>query len=134
MTDAAQMQNPAPLEREPGYSRHGDFITSRPTFAQRITKRADLPKMRDPAIYLVEDAAGTARHVVQKRARQVLEALMREPIFCASPVRLGPAVQQLREIFGEGAIETVWHEVGEGDEYTRFGSYHLRAGIRRASE
>ena len=133
MTQAAQMENPAPREREPGKP-HGDFVSSPPAFAQRITKRADLPKMRAPAVYLVEDAAGTARHIVQKRARQVLEALMREPIFCASPVRLGPAVQHLRETFGAASIETVWHEVREGDEYTRFGVYHLRAAIRRAGE
>lgn len=134
MKDAAQTQNPAPLEREPGYSRHSETITSRPTHAQRITKRADLPKTRAPAAYVVEDATVTAIHTFQKRARQVLEALMRAPLFCASPVRLGPAVQYLREVLGEGAILTVWHESGDGDDHSRYGTYHLIATVRRASE
>ena len=98
-----------------------------PIGAQRILKRRDLPQAKAPAKYRVTIAGKTTAHVFKKRVRQMLEALQMGPVYCASPVRLSPAVQTLREYLGEDAIATDWHESGKDDEYCRFGTYRLVA-------
>jgi hypothetical protein len=135
MTDAAQMQNPAPLERELGYSRHDEFIPPLPQNAQRIMRVRDLPTARDYATFTVESETGAATAVIGKRERQVLEALLAGPIFCASPVRLSDTILHLRGKLGDGAIVTIMHERRDRETgVSRFGLYDLAAKVRRASE
>ena len=98
-----------------------------PIGAHRILKRRDLPQTKIPTKYRVTVGGKTTTHVFKKRVRQMLEALQMGPVYCASPVRLSPAVQTLRECPGEDAIATDWHENGKDDEYCRFGTYRLVA-------
>lgn len=58
----------------------------------------DLPADRMPAKYEVTKADGSAAFVTLKdRKRQVVDAMLIGPVFCASTVRLGDAVFRLKE-------------------------------------
>lgn len=90
--------------------------------------------MRLPAKYRVANLGEVKIHTLSRRQRQLIEALRRGPVFCASPVRLAPAIQSLRECFGESSIVTDWYESGEGDAYTRYGAYRLAAEVEPYAE
>ncbi|MGC3940470.1 hypothetical protein ACOTTU_21930 [Roseobacter sp. EG26] len=58
----------------------------------------DLPKKRGPARYRVETPDGTTKQIIiDKRKRQVVDAMREGPLFCASTVRLGDAVFRLKQ-------------------------------------
>lgn len=57
----------------------------------------DLPQDRNTVLFTIDNDRTT---LIGKRLRQVLEALQKGPIFCASPVRLSDAVLILRRDYG----------------------------------
>ena len=105
-----------------------------PANAQRIYKVAQLPPLRGPATFVIHTDAGEPRHIIlSKRQRQVLELLMKAPVYCASPVRISDMVFVLREDVGI-CIETKMYP---GDEETGAGSYgvyFLRSRVERAEQ
>ena len=105
-----------------------------PKSPRRIARRADLPKSKTPASYCVETPSGQTVLHANKRKRQVLEALIEGPIFCASAVRIGPRVQELREELGKEFITTNWHRGYEDGEPIRFGSYELAWNVKEAQQ
>lgn len=102
---------------------------------QRIQTRADLPDLKAARSYITHDEAGNPiRFTVSKRKRQVLEALRRGPIYCASPVRLSQAVAELRETIAEAAITTDWFEIVKDGETIRYGAYRLTWDVQEGKE
>ena len=76
-------------------------ILKPPKNTRRVSRWADLPDCREPAEYLVTDQSGNTRSIwVSKHKRQILEALMRAPMFCASICRLSHFIMGLREVQG----------------------------------
>ena len=64
-----------------------------PSNAKRVFGNRDLPPHRGKARYRVTTADGRSFiRTVAKRKRQVLEALMQAPVYCASPVRISDQV------------------------------------------
>ena len=102
--------------------------------ARRITRRADLPKTRELKRYTWRDGDG-AEHstAISKRDRQIAEALIAQPLFCASPVRVSDSVLRLRRDHGL-PIETEIFSERDGGEALTFGIYHLTAEVIREGE
>lgn len=99
--------------------------------ARRITRRADLPKTRAFARYVwKDDHGGECSTALQKRDRQVAEALIEGPLFCASPVRVSDSVLRLRRDHGL-PVETEFFSERDGDESLTFGVYYLSADVAR---
>ena len=86
----------------------------------------DLPQNYGAAHFAVVDKE-MRRSVItlSKRMRQILEALMLSPLYCASTVRVGHYVDVLRDDHGVN-IETLWFTDDKGPIKTRFGVYVLR--------
>lgn len=99
-----------------------------------IISRQDLPRRRGSARYEVHNADGARETItLSNRKRQVLDALMRNPIYCASPVRLSDIVLLLRNENGIN-IETDFFQENDGIENTRFGIYVLVDQVRYLGE
>ncbi|MFU1605738.1 hypothetical protein ACM25O_04255 [Sulfitobacter pontiacus] len=63
-----------------------------------ILSAADLPEARGRARYRVTDVDGRSAEVVlDKRKRQVVDALVAGELYCASTVRIGDIVFRLKE-------------------------------------
>ncbi len=101
--------------------------------AKRIIRRADLPQQRALAAYLWLDVIGEAsKAVVGKRDRQVLDAIINSPVFCASPIRISDSVLRLRRDHGL-PIETETFTERDGDENLTFGAYFMDADVQLAT-
>lgn len=88
----------------------------------------DLPLNRTPAKYEVTKGDGTKAVVTLKdRKRQMADAMLIGPVFCASTVRLGDAVFRLKEDHG---LHAATKATPEGRKfYTLAGQ-----GVRRIDE
>ncbi|WP_170766480.1 hypothetical protein [Ruegeria lacuscaerulensis] len=76
--------------------------------------------------YLVESEGADPRTLhVSKNKRRVLEALIKGPMYCASPCRLSHYVQMLRDEQGLN-IETEWYSNDARTGRERFGVYVLK--------
>ena len=96
-----------------------------PTGTRWIMSRSDLPTAREPARYEWTEDGKPHFAVLSKRNRQVLDALRRGPLYCASPVRLSDSVLILKRDYGID-IETL---LFSGDGESRFGVYRLASDI-----
>ena len=102
--------------------------------ARRITRRADLPQNRRLAAYSWPDGmGGECVAMVKNRDRQVADALIQGPLWCASPVRVSDSVLRLRRDHGL-PIETEYFSERDGDEKLTYGAYHLTAEVTREGE
>ncbi|WP_417729123.1 hypothetical protein [Roseovarius sp.] len=110
-------------------------IESKPPESTRwIFSRRDLPPRRGSARFEVYTANGDRKNVIlSNRKRQVVDALIRNPIYCASPVRLSDIVMLLRSEDGLG-VETVYFQESDGIEKTRFGVYKLTDQVHYLGE
>lgn len=96
-----------------------------PENARWIISNRDLPQKYGPARFQVTKEDGRAFGlVVSKRKRQVLEALMKGPLYCASPIRLSDNVLLLRNEY-DVAIATDFYTDDSGPISTHFGIYTL---------
>ena len=108
--------------------------TKPPQNTQWIISRLDLPRRRGSARYEVQHADGKRETItLSNRKRQVVDALVRSPIYCASPVRLSDIVLLLRNENGI-SIETEFFQENDGIENTRFGIYVLVDQVRYLGE
>jgi hypothetical protein len=103
-----------------------------PNNAQRVYRVADLPPFRGPTEFVIRNGDEDPRRVtLSRRKRQVIELLMRGPVYCASPVRLSDIVFILREEIGLD-VETRMYpgdaETGAG----AYGVYFLRSKVSAA--
>lgn len=101
-----------------------------PANALRVTGWRDLPKEKGVARFEIKKADGAARTiVVRKRNRRTLQALIKQPIFCASPVRISDVVHILGRDFGVN-IDTTLYADPDDDDCLRFGVYTLLDSVR----
>ncbi len=108
--------------------------TKPPQNTRWIISKCDLPHRRGGARYEVQHADGKRETItLSNRKRQVLDALMCSPIYCASPVRLSDIVLLLRNENGIN-IETEFFQENDGIENTRFGIYVLVDRVRYLGE
>ena len=109
-------------------------ICELPPHTRWIMSRRDLPTKRENGRFRVTKPDGTKKELIlSKRKRQVVEALMKGPIYCASPVRLSDIVLLLRRENGIG-IETIYFEDDSDDQATSFGVYVLRDQVERLED
>ncbi|WP_299503246.1 hypothetical protein [uncultured Roseobacter sp.] len=67
-------------------------------FPRWILSVRDLPQKRGLGRYSVEIPDGPTKQIItDKRKRQVIDAMLEGPLFCASTVRLGDAVFRLKQ-------------------------------------
>lgn len=96
--------------------------------ASRINLRADLPQSRNLTFYTWN--GGECSAALQKRDKQVADALMASPLWCASPVRIGDSVLRLRRDHGL-PVATQFYTEKDGDETLTFGAYYLTETVWR---
>ncbi len=104
------------------------------TNALRVYRWADLPNLTAPALYRVTDPGQEPREIyASKHKRQVLEGLMRSPLYAASYCRLSDQVLPLRRDDGVN-IECKMYR-GEADTgRQKFGIYVLVSQVELISE
>lgn len=107
--------------------------TKPPKNSQRIWRVADLPQARAAQSYRFTNTDGSEIKVLlANRRRQVLELLLKGPVYCASPVRLSDIVHVLKR---ENGLE-VHTEFYPGDTETGagiYGVYFLKSRVARLS-
>ncbi len=102
-----------------------------PPNAKRVYRWADLPLHTEQALYRVTDPGQEPRIIhAAKRKRQVLEGLMRSPVYAASYCRLSDQVLPLRRDDGVDIHCEMYRDDPEtGRE--RYGVYFLRSKVER---
>ena len=105
--------------------------TTPPESAKRIWRVSDLPKDRAPALYRIQLADGSERlHLLSKRKRQVVDLLIRGPVYCASPVRISDIVHVLKRETGVH-IHTEYYPGDPNTGAGAYGVYYLQSDVRR---
>ncbi|WP_299899955.1 hypothetical protein [uncultured Ruegeria sp.] len=96
-----------------------------PTNALRVYRWADLPNLTAPALYRVTDPGQEPLEIyASKHKRQVLEGLIRSPLFAASYCRLSDQVLPLRRDDGVN-IECKMYRGDADTGRQKFGIYFL---------
>lgn len=102
-----------------------------PSNAKRIYRWTDLPSNTSPALFRVTDPGQEPREiVVSKHQRQVLEGLMRSPIYAASYCRLSDQVLPLRRDHSVD-IECIMYSNDKETGRQRYGVYFLVSKVER---
>lgn len=105
--------------------------TRPPANALRVKAWRDLPRAIKPARYRITGIDGDTRTItLTKGNRIVLDALLAQPVFCASPVRISDRVCVLRHEYGV----PITKEMYEHDRVTdraKYGVYFLLGGVVR---
>ncbi|KAA9005943.1 hypothetical protein [Histidinibacterium aquaticum] len=100
-----------------------------PSDTRWIMRRKDLPNTRAAGLYRLTDREGNeTTSAISATYRQVLEALRRSPLYCASPVRLSDVVYVLKREHGAD-IETLFFEDDTNDPPSRYGVYVLHSQV-----
>ncbi len=104
-----------------------------PSNALRVKSWQDLPTNGAPARYKITANDGSA-HVIKiaNGTRIILDALLNQPVYCASPVRISDRVYILRHQY----CVPIAKEMFENDTATdraKFGVYFLNAKVERVS-
>ena len=108
--------------------------TKPPPNAKRVYRWDDLPPTLDAALYSVADGDGEVRIIsASRRKRQVLEGLMRAPLFAASYCRISDKVLPLRRDDGiDIECEMYRNDPETGRE--RYGVYVLKSKVERIDQ
>ena len=102
-----------------------------PANAQRVYRWDDLPGATDLATFRVTDNDQDAREiVVSNHQRQVLEGLMKRPLYAASYCRLSDQVLPLRRDHGID-IECEMYANDPETGRQRYGVYFLKSKVTR---
>ena len=102
-----------------------------PADAKRINRWADLPNGTAPALYRVTDPGEEPREIVAaNHKRQVLEALIRSPIYAASFCRISDQVLPLRRDDGVNIRCDMYQNDPETGRQ-RYGIYVLESKVER---
>ena len=96
-----------------------------------VTGWKDLPTDRTPARYLVTDSSGETREVTPAKPNLViLDALVEQPTYCASPVRVSDRVFVLRSEYGV-PITIEMYENDADTTRSKYGVYFIGEGVAR---
>ncbi len=105
-----------------------------PSNALRVEAWRDLPADRTPARYQITDSDGDTRTItLSKGNRIILDALIKQPIYCASPVRVSDRVCILRHEYGV-PITKEMYENDTATDRAKFGVYFLENGVTRLTD
>lgn len=107
-------------------------INSRPPAnALRVKAWRDLPAQTGPASYRITDADGQSRIItLRKGNRVILDALLAQPVYCASPVRISDRVCILRHEYGVPITKEMYANDTATDR-AKFGVYFIGDGVSR---
>ena len=102
-----------------------------PANALRVKGWHDLPSQRTPARYQVTDNDGNTRtFTLAKGNRVILDALLKSPVYCASPVRVSDRVCILRHEYGV-PITIEMYQNDRATDRAKFGVYFIGEGVER---
>ena len=112
-----------------------EFTKGRPSRnTRRVLGWINLPNRNDPAEFeFVTDDGKRRTFWASKNKRRILEALMLDPMYCASPCRLSHYVQLMRDELGKDFIETKWYDNDPATGRERFGVYTLGYKVCRVN-
>ena len=95
-----------------------------------VNRWSDLPACTEPAVYRVQCGEEAVLFSIAKKARQVLEGLMHQPLACSSKCRLSQAVLKLRREYGLD-IHMQMYDGSESSDGDRYGVYFLKSKIEK---
>ncbi len=99
----------------------------------RIEAWRDLTSAKEWQAYLVTPQDSDPHTIkVRKNGRMVLDALIAQPVLCASPVRLSDKVSILKNEYGIGigiGIETKMYNNDAATDRAKFGVYFLKGAV-----
>ncbi|MGJ8544562.1 MAG: hypothetical protein ACSHWZ_03890 [Sulfitobacter sp.] len=102
-----------------------------PANSLRVRAWRDLPKDRSAAQYRITDNEGGIRVItLAKGNRVILDALLRQPVYCASPVRISDRVCILRKAYRVPIIAEMYQN-DEATDRDKFGVYFLTGKVER---
>lgn len=102
-----------------------------PSNALRVHAWRDLPKDRTPARYRITTDDGRTREItLAKGNRIILDALIIQPVYCASPVRISDRVCILKRDY-RVPIDKEMFENDAATDRAKFGVYFLNCRIER---
>ena len=102
-----------------------------PANALRVERWSDMPKGTAPARYeVVSEDGKTKTFTLAKGNRIILDALIQQPVYCASPVRISDRVCILRRDYGVPITKEMYSNDTATDR-AKFGVYFLSGSVRR---
>ena len=102
-----------------------------PANALRVERWSDMPSNTSPARYEIIGEDGQAKtFTLAKGNRIILDALIQQPVYCASPVRISDRVCILRRDYGVPITKEMYSNDTATDR-AKFGVYFLGKGVRR---
>lgn len=108
------------------------ILTDRPPLdALRADRWNDLGTQTAPAKYEITGEDGRTKAItLAKGNRIILDALIKQPVYCASPVRISDRVSILRREYGVPIIKKMY-ENDTATDRAKFGVYFLNGNVRR---
>lgn len=107
--------------------------TRPPANALRVEAWRDLPSDRAPARYKITGDDGAVHQItLTKGNRIILDALINQPVYCASPVRISDRVCILRHEYRVPIIKEMFDNDAATDR-AKFGVYFLNGRVERLS-
>ena len=105
--------------------------TRPPSNALRVDAWRDLPSDRTPARYKITGDDGVVHQItLAKGNRVILDALINQPVYCASPVRISDRVCILRHEYRVPIIKEMFENDSATDR-AKFGVYFLNGRVVR---
>ena len=102
-----------------------------PSNALRVERWSDMPTAKAPARYEITAEDGSTKTITLSNGnRIILDALLRQPVYCASPVRISDRVCILRGDYGVPITKEMYSNDTATDRM-RFGVYFLDGKVRR---
>jgi hypothetical protein len=104
-----------------------------PLNALRVEAWRDLPPDRAPARYKIMGEDGAVHQIILANgSRIILDALLIQPVYCASPVRISDRVCILRHEYRVPIIKEMFNNDAATDR-AKFGVYFLSGRVERIS-
>jgi hypothetical protein len=105
--------------------------TRPPSNALRVEAWRDLPPDGSPARYRITGDDGAVHQItLAKGNRIILDALLKQPVYCASPVRISDRVCILRHEYRVPIIKEMFENDAATDR-AKFGVYFLNGQVER---
>ncbi len=105
-----------------------------PANALRVERWTDMPTDRAPARYQITDSEGDTRTItLAKGNRIILDALIDQPVYCASPVRVSDRVCVLRHEY-QVPIRIEMYGKDMATDRAKFGVYFLDGAVELLSD
>ncbi len=109
-------------------------ITCPPANALRVEAWRDLPKDGAAARYkITSEDGGVSVITLAKGNRIILDALLKQPVYCASPVRISDRVCILRREYSVPIIKKMYENDAATDR-AKFGVYFLDGCVERLGD